>query len=139
MFLRKILLLLLVPVIMFAADVSFDYFTTNSDGKNVNIEWRCNSEKMVLRFELERSPDGQSYRSIATFDAHGSNQVYRFVDQDVLMKGDNNQNRAAKANYFYRIKIVGSDNSVSYSNISSVIHNVSSVRRTWGMIKEMFR
>jgi hypothetical protein len=41
--------------------------------------------------------------------------------------------------YSYRIKVIAFDNSVSYSNIVSVSHSVSGIRRTWGMIKEMFR
>ncbi len=123
---------------MFAAEVSIDFFSTKADGNNVSIEWRCSTEKSVQRYEIERSTDGQNFRSIKSIEAHGASLSYSFVDTDVLMKSGDNQ-RVSSSSYYYRLKIVGSDNSVSYSSISSVVHNLSSVRRTWGMIKEMFR
>jgi hypothetical protein len=37
------------------------------------------------------------------------------------------------------LRAIGYDNSSSVSNSVSVAHSISGIRRTWGMIKEMFR
>ncbi len=136
-------IIVLAPVLcvcIWAAEYSIDYFTTKADGNNVDIEWKCSVEHNVQRYEIERSTDGNTFTTVSTMDAHGTTSVYRYVDMDILMKGDGQTQPRINANTtFYRLKIVGSDNSITYSSQSSVIHNVSSVRRTWGMIKEMFK
>lgn len=128
-----------LTVSVFAADVSMEYFTTKADGNSVSIEWVCTTERAVARFEVERSTDGQTYRSVGVVEPRGAYQVYRFTDPDVLLKGGDTQQKVAGRSYSYRIKVIGTDNSISYSSVSSLVHNVSSVRRTWGMIKEMFK
>jgi hypothetical protein len=141
---RLLLLLVLIlgsvpAVSVCAADVSMEYFTTKAEGTSVSIEWLCTTEKSVARFEVERSTDGQTYRSVGVVEPRGAYQVYRFTDPDVLLKGGDTQQKVAGRSYSYRIKVVGSDNTISYSSVSSIVQNVSSVRRTWGMIKEMFK
>lgn len=128
-----------LTVSVFAADVSMEYFTTKADGNSVSIEWVCTTERAVARFEVERSTDGQTFRSVGVVEPRGAYQVYRFTDSDVLLKGGDTQQKVAGRSYSYRIKVIGTDNSISYSSVSSLVHNVSSVRRTWGMIKEMFK
>jgi hypothetical protein len=45
----------------------------------------------------------------------------------------------AQGNLSYRLRIVRDDQSAGYSNTVTVTHSVSGIKRTWGMIKEMFR
>lgn len=121
---------------LLAAQASFEYLTAKSDGKTITIEWRTETEAGVARYVVERTSDGSDYAPIKTLDAHGAQTIYRYIDEDALMKGDND---IASRKYTYRIKIVGGDNSLSYSNPINVTHSISGIRRTWGMIKEMFR
>ncbi|MFM8473497.1 MAG: hypothetical protein ACKOBV_08265, partial [Candidatus Kapaibacterium sp.] len=130
---------LLLTATVMAADISMEYFTTKADGNSVAIEWMCTTERAVARFEVERSTDGQTYRSVGVVEPRGAYQVYRFTDPDVLLKGGDTQQKVVGRSYSYRIRVVGTDNSSTYSSVSSLVHNVSSVRRTWGMIKEMFK
>ncbi len=136
---RVLLLSLLFCGTVLAAEYSIDFFTTKADGNNVVVEWRCSTEKSVVRYEIERSTDGQNFRLVNTVDSRGAYQLYRYVDSDVLMKSGEGQPKVSAGSTYYRLKIIGSDNSTSYSSLSTVVHNVSSVRRTWGMIKEMFK
>lgn len=129
----------LCAVTMFAAELGFDSFTAKSDGKDITVEWRTSNEKAVARFDIERSTDGQSWRTVGTLEARGGNQSYRFVDVDVLLKGNDDPKSIVRNNFQYRIRAIGSDNTSTYSNTSTVMHSISSVRRTWGMIKEMFK
>lgn len=137
--LRYIVSAFLLSVTLFAAEASFEYFTAKSDGKDITIEWRPSVEKSIVRYEVQRSYDNKDFRTVAVVDARGTYYAYRYIDQDAFLKGNTDQKVISKTSYYYRLRIVGSDNSESYSNVASVVHSVSSVRRTWGMIKEMFK
>lgn len=128
-------------IALFAAEVSFDYFKARSDGSTVVIEWRSNAEKSVKQYDVERSLNGQPYRYIHTQQAQGSAASYRVVDEEAVMKQGNNndQSKFLANNYSYRLKIIGTNNSITYSEQVNVYHNVSGVRSTWGKIKEIFR
>lgn len=128
-------------IALFAAEVSFDYFKARSDGSSVVIEWRSNAEKSVKQYDVERSLNGQPYRYIQTQPAQGAAVSYRVVDEEAVMKQGNNQDQSKflANNYSYRLKIIGTNNSITYSEQVNVYHNVSGVRSTWGKIKEIFR
>jgi len=137
----KILLLILVAAtsLLYAADV-LDSFTANSDGRVITLSWRSSDESQIKAFDIERSGSDQNFTLINTVQAKGYSYNYTYVDESAFMKGsDGNPIPQAKSTYKYRIKIVAKDNSSFYSNTAVVAHNVSGIRRTWGMIKEMFR
>lgn len=76
------------------------------------IEWETNNE-VANRFEIEKSADGNTFKSIATVphktDAAAASVKYQFTDNDV--KGDVQ---------YYRIKAVETDNKVRFSKIISI-------------------
>ncbi len=121
-----------------AVEASMEYFTARSDGRSITIEWKPSLEQGVLRYDIERSTDNRTWTLIASLDPKGSGIVYRYVDSDVLSKGTQDPTTSGKV-YYYRLRIVGSDNSIAYTSSTAVTHNLSTVRRTWGMIKEMFK
>lgn len=136
--LKYILITLLTTITVFAAEITFDHMSAKSDGKVIVIEWRPSIEKGVKYYELERSSGIEGFRSIAELEPKGAQFTYRFIDENALMKGGNNEKILGKV-YSYRVKVIATDNAISYSNIVNVSHSVSGIRRTWGMIKEMFR
>lgn len=126
-------------ILALAATFSIDSFSARSDGKNITIEFRTGKEADIAKFEIERSISTLSpdYKSISTLEARNMPNVYKFVDENAYMRSGSTS--TAGNIYLYRIKITGNDGSIQYSAPVSVTHNVSSVRRTWGMIKDMFR
>ena len=76
---------------------------------------------------------------IATVQAKGNNQSYTYRDDEAFGKRDGNDGSVARNYFTYRLKMIGADQNTSYSNTVGVTHNVSGIKRTWGMIKEMFR
>ena len=136
--LRYIFFMLITTMTIFAAEISFDHMSAKSDGKVIVIEWRPSIEKGVRLYELERTSGSEGFRPIAELEPRGAQFTYRFIDENALMKGGNNEKILGKV-YSYRVKVIAYDNSISYSNIVNVSHSVSGIRRTWGMIKEMFR
>ncbi len=110
-----------------------DFFNGRSDGDNVVLEWKTRSESNLLRYEIQRKA-GQNgdFVSLATVNPKGSNSQYTYIDRSAY--------KDAESIYVYRLRIVESSSGpTSYSNEITVSHSVSSVKRTWGSIKAMFR
>ncbi|MCX8051904.1 MAG: hypothetical protein N3B17_08445 [Chlorobi bacterium] len=128
----------LATLVAIAAEVSVEYLTARSDGRSITVEWKPTVERDIARYDIERSTDNRTWTLIASLDPKGSGTVYRYVDNDVLGKGSGDPSASARV-YYYRLRIVGTDNSTTYTSSTAVTHNLSTVRRTWGMIKEMFK
>jgi hypothetical protein len=108
-----------------------DFFQGRSDGDNIVLEWRSRTESNITSYEVQRKAGYNSaFIPVATVDPRGANSLYSWTDRSAY-KTSNNL-------YIYRLKIVEGA-SASYSNEITVSHSVSSVKRTWGSIKAMFR
>jgi hypothetical protein len=107
--------------------------TAESDGSDIVIRWATDDEANVRSFELERKAGlyGQFFLLVQV-TPKGSNSTYEYVDDSALRL-------TSESIYQYRLKIVSADGTSTYSPEITVIHAVSSVRRTWGSIKAMFR
>ena len=107
--------------------------SAESDGSTIVIRWVSEDESRVSMFELERKAGlyGQFFL-LAPVTPKGNNSPYEYADDTAFRIG-------AESLYEYRIKVVFSDGSSVYSEEVTVLHAVSSVRRTWGSIKAMFR
>lgn len=133
-----IVLLALAIASLEAVQVSLQYFQAKSNGNSIVVEWKSSGEADIAQYEIERAGSDKQFRYVATLQAKGSNQSYAYTDDEAFGKGDGEKSIAA--NYFtYRLKIVNLDKNAAYSNTVGVVHNVSGIKRTWGMIKEMFR
>ena len=135
----KIILLLLLPIIIFDTELNFEFFTAKSNGDEISLEWKLQSEDNVEYFQVERKlKDGNDFRPIGSkIKALGNSNIYRYTDDEFFFKEKPTlQSENIQA---YRIKVISKSNGLSFSNTTYVTHNVSSVRKTWGMLKEMFR
>lgn len=101
-----------------------------SDGQSVVLTWQTTSEDNLKNFVIERKPTEGEFVEIASLNPE-EDKYYEYVDRTAY--------KTEEAVYVYRLKIVDNDGSVTYSGEASVLHNVSSVRRTWGSIKALFR
>lgn len=120
-----------------AGDVALQSFQARSLGKSVSVEWRSGTEQGVVRYEIERAGADGTFRLVAGVNAKGNGQNYQFTDDEAFGKRD--EQSMIQSNLTYRLRIVRDDRSQSYSNTVVVTHSVSGIKRTWGMIKEMFR
>ncbi|NOY06882.1 MAG: hypothetical protein GXO82_09680 [Chlorobi bacterium] len=111
-----------------------EFFTGRSDGENITLEWKTHQEDNVSAFDIERKAgvNGQ-FIMLARIEPRGSNSHYTYIDKSAF--------KSAESLYIYRLKILDTDPSAppSYSQEVHVSHSVSSVKRTWGSIKAMFR
>jgi hypothetical protein len=79
-------------------------------GSQSVISWNTTGEQGVSVYEVEKSTDGESYRSIGTIAAKNvSLGSYSYTDASVV------------GTVYYRIKAVSNDGSVSYSTVVKVV------------------
>ena len=135
---RKPLLSLLALVAVYASALAVvplkdGSLTAESNGIAVIIRWMSEDESHVASFEIERRAGVNSqFFLLAAVTPNGSNSSYEYVDESAFRVG-------AESVYAYRLRVVYEDGSSEYSDEVTVVHAVSSVRRTWGSIKAMFR
>lgn len=128
---------LLKAIILFAfistatAGAFLDFFHARSESEDVKLEWKTGEEINLQHFIIERRNPQSSYTQIATIQPLGSNKLYTYVDENAYKTSD--------LIFIYRLKIVDTNGQTSYSSEVSVSHNISTVKRTWGSIKAMFR
>ncbi len=129
---RKALFLGFILAFMLAtAGNIVEYFTAQSQNDNIVIRWKTSDETGVQKFILERSTNQSSeFLKLAEINPKGNNSIYEYIDASAFKQTDNI--------YFYRLQIVTTNGSL-YVGPISVLHRVSSVKRTWGSIKAMFR
>jgi hypothetical protein len=126
--------LLFWVMLAFAGQIRDGSLSANSNGTNITIRWMSEDESGVARFEIERKSgvNGQ-FISLASVALRGDNSVYEYVDDSAFRL-------FTESIYQYQIKVIFANGAapVIYGPIT-VRHDVSSVRRTWGSIKAMFR
>ena len=127
----------ILAIILLVAGSAFggaflDFFNGRSDGDNIVLEWKTRSESALLRYEIQRKAGANGdFVSLATVQPKGSNSLYTYTDRSAY--------KESESVYVDRLKIVESSGPAAYSNEITVTHSVSSVKRTWGSIKAMFR
>ncbi|MCX8057340.1 MAG: hypothetical protein N3F03_07025 [Ignavibacteria bacterium] len=113
------------------AGATLEFFRGRSESDKVILEWKSREEVAIKEFVVERKTLNGEYIPIGTVQPKGNNSYYTFIDETAF--------KSLGSIYYYRLKIVDYNGSVSYSNEISILHSVSSVKRTWGSIKAMFR
>ncbi|MBS1743320.1 MAG: hypothetical protein JST81_09820, partial [Bacteroidetes bacterium] len=92
--------------------LSFTSITANKQDRNVLVSWRVDNELDIAQYEVERAADARSFAKIGTQlgrNTGASTQQYNLLDAQPLT-GDN----------FYRVRSVGSNGAVKYSEIVKV-------------------
>ena len=134
---------LLFATSLYATTILLNYFNARTDGKAVTIEWKANLEDGLKFYELERSEDNNFFKKVFIQKPRGASYSYKFVDEDALKESSEINTKENKlqnsVSYSYRLKMTFEDGEIKYSDLAYVSNNVNSVRRTWGMLKEMFR
>lgn len=124
-----ILLLIFSSALIFAgADIL--KLSARSQNGNVIVFWQTSNETNLKNYVVERKTVNGSFIELGSVTPK-PDKNYEYVDQTAF--------KSTETLYVYRIKIVDNDGSVSYSWEVAVPHNVSSVKRTWGSIKALFR
>jgi hypothetical protein len=134
---RRALLTLLGLTLVIATALAnpsvFSYFRATPQNDDIVVQWRSMNESGVQYYDVERSSeDVPEFRRLERVSAKGGGTSYSYVDNGAFYKPSSGKR------FSYRIRAYGSSGE-QYSPIQTVVHEVSSVKRSWGMIKELFR
>lgn len=127
---KNIIALILVFAGILCAGASLVSFSAKYNGSNIVVSWQTSNEVNVKQFVVQRKTLNGGYVDLGVVYPQ-ADKDYEFVDKTAFKSNDQI--------YVYKLKIVDNDGSESYSGESSVVLNVSSVKRTWGSIKALFR
>ena len=86
--------------------------TASLSGNTVLVQWATLTETNTRSFDVERSPDGRSFQSIATLAAAGNSSSARNYSIQDFLNGE--------GTYYYRIRSVDRDGKNSYSDVATV-------------------
>lgn len=129
-----------LSTLVFADTGGISYFSARPDGDAVVVEWKSGNEAGVRNYSVERSDvRTNDFSAIGTLSPAGSSTYYKFRDVHVnsIATAQSGGMAPTADMYKYRVRI-NYASEVSYSETISVTRPSSGVRRTWGMIKEMF-
>lgn len=126
----KILAVLLISGIASAGAI-LDFFTVQTDGEYVKIEWKTGEENNIDHFSIQRKTPQTDYIEIVQIKPRGSYSFYSYIDQSIY-KSENTV-------FSYQLVIINNDQTRTKSREISASPNISGVKRTWGSIKAMFR
>lgn len=142
--------LVIVVALFLVAETAFGfselltYLKGHADADAITLDWQSGTETGVKSYAIERSSiNSDDFREIGSTVATGNNSSYHYRDASATsmqQQGTSGSgNNAPLSDLFkYRLKI-NYGNAVSYSQTITVTRPSAGVKRTWGMIKEMFR
>ena len=120
---------------LFAGAVIVD-FRGEPGANKVTLHWATMSQVNCKGFQIERSLTKSDFKKIGFVDANGNSSErleYKFIDKSIYKT-------TVSRTFYYRIKIINSDNTSSvFYKIISVTPSISGARETWGSIKALFR
>lgn len=89
--------------------------TVRLTGNTTLINWQTRTEINTQHFEIERSTDGNRFKTVGTVTAAGNSNVEKqYAAQDFL---------TTIGTYYYRIKTVDKDGRSSYSAVKTVVYS----------------
>ena len=89
-------------------------FDGRSDASAISLSWKTSQEINHAYFDVEKSTDGRNFRAITRVGAQGG---FSYLPFDYTYR-DASPVRGAN---FYRLKMVGIDGDVKYSNVAKVM------------------
>lgn len=122
-------LLLLVSFLAYAS-VSIKYFTASPVGTEIKLQWEAQTETGITEFQLWKRTPSSGASKIHTVIPNG-NKIYTYTDANVMKTNETQQT------FIYTLRVM---QGTAYTDFTQTInHSPTSIQRTWGSIKSMFK
>ncbi|MDP5169753.1 MAG: hypothetical protein NWR72_05880 [Bacteroidia bacterium] len=116
--------------VAYAQTILLNYFNISPDGSDVVLEWDIQSETNVKEYRIFRRLNNEPLQAhLATISPNGLGK-YQYLDDDMF--------KTESEVIHYELQVVMVNNEVHQFQ-ATLSHNPTSVQRTWGSIKSMFR
>jgi hypothetical protein len=114
---------------LFANAVIIEWKAEPAENK-IMLRWKTSQEINVEKFVIQRSSDNRNFIDIGEVVAKGPGFQYQYEDV-----------RIGRMNslFYYRLRVVNKDHTTQQTDSLPVLLNISSIIRTWGSIKALFR
>ncbi|MDX2250395.1 MAG: hypothetical protein SF052_26665 [Bacteroidia bacterium] len=110
-------------------NVLLNYFSLASDGADILLEWELPDEANVVEYRIfRRINEDTNQDHIVTLPSDGSGK-YQYLDDGIF--------KTTSRVIHYDLQIITGGK--TYTFTSSMSHNPTSIQRTWGSIKSMFK
>jgi|WetSurMetagenome_2_1015567.scaffolds.fasta_scaffold82658_4 hypothetical protein len=126
-----LILALTLPLVALQAAVIKGSLTATSNNSMIMVRWSSDDDGGISGYEVARKSGLDGSFIVLSVVPLSSDRSYLFVDETAFKTTD--------SYYQYRVTPVYADGRVVEPFYVTVTHSVSSVRRTWGSIKAMFR
>ena len=103
----------------FPVPIQISNFNTSWQNSLPNLQWTANNIDNLKQFNIQRSIDGSTFTDVGFVNVL-SNTSYQFTDESYQ-----------SGSVYYRIKQIGKDGSVFYSNISKLQPSTSNSFSIW--------
>lgn len=121
--------LLLLTFLVQGQNVLLNYFSLASDGADILLEWELPDEAPVVEYRIfRRINEDTNQDHVVTISSDGSGK-YQYLDDGIF--------KTTSRVLHYDLQIITAGK--TYTFTSSVSHNPTSIQRTWGSIKSMFK
>ncbi|MDO7850177.1 hypothetical protein [Hymenobacter convexus] len=132
-------LLLVLGSAVAAMAASLTVFTAAYDSSRVRIDWEVNSETDVTGFDLARKGSNETSYSAVTSVTPNGQRRYTYYDANVFRTATGGAPTPAQVGgpFTYRLTIHSPGGDQSFLTV--LAGTPSSVQRSWGTIKSMFR
>ncbi|MEO0897276.1 MAG: hypothetical protein AAFY71_12800, partial [Bacteroidota bacterium] len=131
----KILHIVIACVFLFgfkvgmAQTVMLNSFVVTADGADIMVAWDVQDEAGVAEYRIFRKFEDESTLTHVSTIPNSSQGYYTYLDSDIFKQ----QPRVLH----YELQVVVNGKIQTFK--TSLIHNPTSIQRTWGSIKSMFR
>jgi hypothetical protein len=112
-----------------AQNLTLNYFHASPNGSDVVVAWEVPSEAGITDFRLSRKMNDETQYAILSNVAPTGSLDYSYQDYTVF------KDEAKTISY----KLQVYQNGAVFTYYTDITHNPTSVQRTWGSIKAMFR
>ncbi len=109
--------------------MTLNYFNASPDGSDVLVSFEVPHESGVTNFKLFRKIDEESNWTFLDHVPPTGALTYTYLDYTIF------KDEAKNITY----KLLVYQNSTVYTYYTNILHNPTSVQRTWGSIKAMFK
>lgn len=129
-----VLLLFAVALVLFggaakAQSLTLNYLHASPDGADVVIAWEVPSEAGITDFRLWRKVNEDTQYTFLDHIAPNGSMNYQYQDYTIF--------KDEAKTISYKLQVV--QNGAVFTYFTDITHNPTSVQRTWGSIKAMFR
>ena len=112
-----------------AQALSLDYYNASPDGTDILVAWEITDQSGVTNFKVFRKVEGEPSYTFLSHISPESDGSYQYLDYTIF--------KDSPKNISYKLQI--NKGSEVFTFLTNITHNPTSVQRTWGSIKAMFR